>query len=382
MGSQPRARRWWPLAITAAGLTAAHINDVPDRPLLAIETSHCPPAPIAEPIECPAAPDVPACPEPAEPEPPPPPDPGEAIVAGAPRGPLAGVAVSRRHRDTIAVWSGSQLAVSRDGGARFAVHGQGAGESIVAAAIDRRGAVFAITRGGDPDVSRMTEIAAAAASTWELDGVAAVDHFAISGGRLVIHGGGALSVSRDRGRTWTTREAPRGNSANEIHVGDGGAVQLLTGHEASCGGGYQKRYASTLAGAEWSEAPWPFDIPTGAFLGPAAWGYGYEQDCAGTAGLCGVRDGAPVLLRAIAEYPSTEHWASNGRVVVAALDKTLLRVRRDRAEPLGEVPAGLSQLAVDAVDRPLAIANGYLVRWTPAGWRSLFPSQAAVSLAR
>jgi len=87
-----------------------------------------------------------------------------------------------------------------------------------------------------------------------------------------------------------------------------------------------------------------------------------------------------VLLRAVAEYPSTAHWAANGAVTVAILDKAMVRLRGRRVQDLGAPPALIQQLAVDAAGRPLAIARGYLVRFGSNGWRSVFPSQAAVAL--
>ena len=200
--------------------------------------------------------------------------------------------------------------------------------------------------------------------------------------RLVLAGLGALWISSDRGRTWSEREAPSGNAANTLFVGSGGELNLLVGNEAGCGGGFQERFTSRVGDSEWSAAAWPFDIPVGAFAGPGGWAYGYEQSCQGTDGLCAVRDGEPVLVRAISDYPSDETWATNGHTVIAAIDQLLLRIDGGVARDLGAPPAELSAMAVDPAGEPLAIANGTLVRFEAGAWRVVFPDPAAASMDR
>ena len=86
---------------------------------------------------------------------------------------------------------------------------------------------------------------------------------------------GRLDVSEDAGRTWRVVElAPCGNAGCVLRLERGGALQMMTGVEASCGGGHQSRFVGHVDGREWLDAPWPWDSAMNFSLPADGWAAG------------------------------------------------------------------------------------------------------------
>lgn len=86
---------------------------------------------------------------------------------------------------------------------------------------------------------------------------------------------GTLYVSEDAGRTWRTVTLPAcGNAGCVLRLEKGGALQMMTGSEAPCGGGHQQRMIGHLDGREWQDAPWPWDSPLDFHLPADGWAAG------------------------------------------------------------------------------------------------------------
>lgn len=86
---------------------------------------------------------------------------------------------------------------------------------------------------------------------------------------------GHLDVSEDAGRIWRRVELPPcGNAGCVLRLEKGGALQMMTGFEAGCGGGYQTRMVGHLDGREWQEAPWSWDSPLRFSLPADGWAAG------------------------------------------------------------------------------------------------------------
>lgn len=379
------------------------------------------------------------CLEPAEqPEPAQPQEPiGEPLRRdGGPNGPLKGVSVSRAHDGVIAVWSESTVAVSRDGGKSFtAVADKLAG--IADVAVGQGGWIY-IAR--DRKRVMLGTLSPEGVLSWQRTPFSGPTYRLRAGAGALVWLGAAssdaddtlieeLAVSTDHGRSWSTREVYAGNFAHDIQVGEDGHIQLMAGFEASCGGGHQERqlgHVLTVAqeqetdedadpdankGADkgpdkvkdgWRGASWPLDVPVGWMLGAGGWAYGVNEVCdlsrpsepegkeegdQERAFLCAVGPEAnaePVVAMKLPRHTANTAMAQNGDVSLAVIDSRVLRVDGAAAKVLTEdAPSDLSSVAVDASEQLFAIHRGYLVRWSrhdADGWRSLFPSRAAVAV--
>ncbi len=72
----------------------------------------------------------------------------------------------------------------------------------------------------------------------------------------------AVWASRDFGATWTRRALPDiGSVGASVSLGEDGALDVISGYEASCGGGAQWWYRLRLEDGERQDLRWPLDTP-------------------------------------------------------------------------------------------------------------------------
>jgi hypothetical protein len=306
-----------------------------------------------------------------------------------------GVAASPTDSARIAAWTTDAIVLSADGGRSFRTVLEGEGD-VDTVALDDRGAVMAVRAHHElgvlapdaPDATRaswrtiplatktLALFPAAGVLTWH--GVLRTD------GELIE----ALAFSRDGGATWDFPMEPAlGNFANEVSVEQDGTVRVMGDNEADCGGGYQVLYEGRVTGGPWKRVDWSMDTPSGFGVGASGWAYGIgacgtgtnidpERLCAqGPSGVAAPVE--PVLhARDLALVTRGGHtWATvDGRL--ASLDEGRVTF------PAQTTPRGLRLSGVDGQGRPVGVARGTVLRWSPEGrWETLFAPAAATAAA-
>jgi hypothetical protein len=167
-----------------------------------------------------------------------------------------------------------------------------------------------------------------------------------------------------------------------LRVEPDGSLQLMSGFEAACGGGGQQRSTGGLDG-RWRDAVWPLDVPYGWFLGPGGWAYARRlggERCGAKAVLCAIRGETirPVRLAQAPGHALGEGWpdegfaADNGSRMVITVDRYLLELEENSMRRLAAAPRGVAALALDTTGRPIAVADGQLLSWSPtSGWQQV-----------
>jgi hypothetical protein len=302
------------------------------------------------------------------------------------------VVVSTDQGNAIAAWNERAVAISRDDGRSFRTWRLRGERNLCEAAINHRGTVFLLCVTNDPGLGvfppgRPPRWLAAPQAGGETIWLAAAGDVLLFYGRQRSAEGRNVEiyrVSTDEGRTW--REPPGappglGNFGNRMRVDPDGTIWAMSGSEAACGGGYQRRSRGSVAGADFTQLPWPLDSPGEFWPGAAGWAYAPSR--------CG-RDGGPerVLcavgpaegMRPVAGPPVGKSGplgvASNGRVTLAVVGRRLYRVRAGLFAPVdhGVPPTLAPGSVVDAQGRLVGLAGGRIVRWSAGlGWRLLVP---------
>jgi hypothetical protein len=195
-----------------------------------------------------------------------------------------------------------------------------------------------------------------------------------------------LVSSADYGRTWFRFPLPQrlGNDANAFRFEADGAVHVMGGSEAGCGGGNQWHYAGHLGAPGWVDLEWPLDASGRFVIGSGGWAYALDEDCSRRfpdyrpGALCAVSppDNSLTLpmtgFRADHSGDATLSIADNGQVTFAVYSGQLFELRGAELVAAGDAPENLTSLAVDSAGRPLALTGGRLVRWSRnPGWRLL-----------
>lgn len=308
-----------------------------------------------------------------------------AIGAEFPAGPTSsvarpwqGVAASPGPYGVLAVWSETEIFVSVDDGRRFRQVLGGPGE-LGAATIDDAGVVFA-TR----DYQRLGVYVAPDREMWRTLPFAG-DTLALATGHGwlawlgLAHDGArdaqlVLALSRDHGVSWRTQSIAAHADRALMRIEAGGFVHMLLLVEDSAAP-TMTRLRGHVDGRALEQLAWPSDYADVWGLGHGGWAYAIASECADDDNdICamGPESGAGIL----STHTLTD-WqlimASNGASTLAASGDTLLRFERERVDALAErIPTEISALAVDGIDRALAVVGQDLLRWSPGhGWRVL-----------
>lgn len=293
---------------------------------------------------------------------------GELSADGSPTSGEAwsGVATSRARAGVIALWSDTQVAVSRDDGRTFR-RLKAAFEHVNDVVVGASGTVFvldgttiSIERSGghvrrvpvphaDPDYAERARLA-------------------VGGGYLAHTSPAGLVLTRDYGATWQAKALPSYADVVELTIEEDGVLDAKLSVHNCHSGDYDLFFRGSLGG------PWAEIAYSVAWLGHTL-GYdpSYEED------VIRVRRVEPSGLGPVIyeSSPDTEFWPAtvvhNGRKDYALFSGQLYRLAQEKAELLpGDVPDDLALLAVDSCDRLLGLRNERLVRWSAStGWRQL-----------
>lgn len=316
---------------------------------------------------------------------------GAAIATGAelaPERPWHGIAASPGPFAVASVWSAAELHVSRDDGRTFRQVLGGPGE-IGGVAIDETGVVYAVRdarRLGlhTPDGKALWRELPFAGETLGL--IAADGWLAWLGLARDTDDSSAvvLAVSADGGQTWRTQRVAE-HADQALIAMDDGAIHLLTLVE-DASAPTMKRLLGHVDGRALQELSWPTDYADAWGLGHGGWAYAIASECAGADNaICAVSadaaaTGAPVMLPSgvVTDWDLLMH--SNGGATLAVSGDRLLRAHRSRMTVADErIPAGISALAVDGIDRALAVVGEHVVRWSPThGWRVLHSADGRI----
>lgn len=295
-----------------------------------------------------------------------------------------GVAASRWHAGLWAAWSRDQLVVLQHGQIARRVPVDGAAIVGTAVSFDPERRLFLLDRTGTltvlaPQDEPVRRVLPFAQDTLLL--VATQSALVWAGRPPAAFEPMPVRVSRDLGVRWRALRTPEvGNAGYALQVEPDGSLQLMSGFEAACGGGGQQRSTGGLDG-RWRDAVWPLDVPYGWFLGPGGWAYARTlagERCGADAALCAIRGQKiqPVHLPQAPGRPLGEGWpdegfaADNGGQMVITVGRDLVELEGARMRRLAAAPRGLTALALDAAGRPIAVAHGQLLSWSPAsGWQ-------------
>jgi hypothetical protein len=346
-------------------------------------------APTLEPAEIPCASEIAAVPV----------SPTSVPLASL-RRPWLGVSPSP-DQSTLALWTESELFVSSDGGLRvepIAIDG-----NILAAATSPLGTVWVLssTQGGARvraivDAKIVEDHAVPMTPAGQVEAFTASDRalalvaFATSPANSEDEDAEPeMHIFNTMDASWATQDLPSwGNAGNSIVVAQDGSVDLMGGSEASCGGGYQYHFRSSLGAEEWQEVAWPMDAPFGFVIGAAGWSYALDDSCIEDRGddyqstLCAADPEGK--LHRVRGADTTDQLgdafltAGNGKTQVAAIGGKLVSLHGNALETLATLPAPATAIAVDHEGHALVMSSDNLWRWSPdGGWQSLAPRLAA-----
>lgn len=311
-----------------------------------------------------------------------------------------GVSVSPE-QSILALWTESELFVSTDSGIRaepIAIDG-----TILATTVDARGRVWllnATAKGTRLRAFEDAKLVADHAVPMTLAG--SVEAFGARGDAIILvafadHAPASedaayepeMHIFAPGNATWTAHSLPSwGNAGNSIVVAQDGSIDHMGGSEASCGGGYQYHYRSSLGSDEWQEVAWPMDAPFGFVIGSEGWSYAIDESCIEEQGdtyqstLCGT-DPEGKLHRVMGAEVSDQLGdafvtASNGKVQLALIGGNLVSLDGKILARLASLPAPGLALAVDHKGDALVMSTDHLWRWShDGGWQALAPRLAA-----
>lgn len=168
----------------------------------------------------------------------------------------------------------------------------------------------------------------------------------------------SFMVSKDGGAHFSER--PRwqvGNFDNRVALTSDGAIQLIGGSEAPCGGGNQERFFGTVDSQVLTPAPWGMDAPVDYVPGAAGFAY-VPDECGRDEGhaICVVTkvatDPTPLALPAAPPLEVTD-WpylagVTDGRRTWLAAGRTLFVATGANARVLS------TEIPIDAIDLALA----------------------------
>jgi len=183
-----------------------------------------------------------------------------------------------------------------------------------------------------------------------------------------------LALSRDHGATWRTQTIADHADRALMRIEADGFVHLLLLVE-DVATPTMTRLRGHVDGRPLEQLPWPSDHADAWGLGHGGWAYAIASECADDNNdICAM--GPESDARLLSTHTLTD-WqlvmASNGAATLAASGDTLLGLARNRVTVVAErIPTDISALAVDGIDRALAVVGQDLVRWSPDhGWRVL-----------
>lgn len=321
---------------------------------------------------------------------PPPETPAERVATDRD---LRGVAAASEAPGLLATWDSTEVRLSQDDGRTFEpVVEAPDGLSVTRAALSAEGRLYVVLDGPrGPAVSVGT---AARLITVERTGARGESSLPPGEVDMLVAGRGGdlavvlhrpaeavpelVSASVDAGATWIAQDVYVGNAGFELAWSADGVLDVMTGSEASCGGGYQERWSGRVRDDAWTTVAWPLDTPLSWGVGAERFAYAVDHDGCDDAhptgpAVCAVRDGrSTVALPLPAESFDAFTVVTNGPHTLAQLGSTLLSLHGSRARVLSNaVPGDVEVHTTDARGRALGLWQGRPVRFAGAGWQPL-----------
>jgi hypothetical protein len=292
--------------------------------------------------------------------------------------PWQGISTSTDEYGAIAVFSRTELWLSLDDGRTFTQR-LGAEGDIAGVAIGGRGVTYVVR--GDRSLGILH---ADGSAEWsDLPQRGELLAIAANQNRLALlttqpddHEGlmALLSTSEDLGESWHSQLIPHfGNHSNTLRIERNGSVELLLREEDA---DYDMvwRYRGHADGRPIEVASWPSDHEPHLGLAKGGWAYTLSTECAdGALAVCSVSPEGH-LSRVDTIEPSEWTFAvAGGSTTMAAVGRDLFQLDGSEGRPIGvSSPGEVDALAVDGIDRGVALVSGHLVRWSPRrGWRLL-----------
>lgn len=287
-----------------------------------------------------------------------------------------GAAASPGPVAVAAVWSSTELFLSRDDGRTFAQVLGGPG-SIGGAAIDEVGTLFLVRdqkRLGahNPDGQSLWRELPFAGDTLALTtgagwlGWLGLAHDSERSSAVV------LALSADGGQTWRTQSVAEHADRALMTIEEDGAIYLLTLLEDAAAPS-MSRLLGHVDGRALETMRWPSEYADAWGLGADGWAYAIASECASADNaICAMGpDGTSELRPSGVKTDWNLLMHSNGAVALAVSGERLLRTDGARLKVVDErIPTGITALAVDGIDRGLAVVGQHLLRWSPShGWR-------------
>jgi hypothetical protein len=158
-----------------------------------------------------------------------------------------------------------------------------------------------------------------------------------------------------------------------LRIERNGSVELLLREEDA---DYDMvwRYRGHADGRPIEVASWPSDHEPHLGLAKGGWAYTLSTECAdGALAVCSVSPEGH-LSRVDTIEPSEWTFAvAGGSTTMAAVGRDLFQLDGSEGRSIGvSSPGEVDALAVDGIDRGVALVSGHLVRWSPRrGWRLL-----------
>jgi hypothetical protein len=206
--------------------------------------------------------------------------------------------------------------------------------------------------------------------------------FAVSAEHVIAWGAGGLAAWPRAGGGWGVRHASDafeyGYGGDTVVDVGGGRVVLLAVDVNTCGSTDRLEWQHVYAGRPPAlrRVAWPDEDMEYAgwwTLGAGGWLYTVERGRVTAHRAARTVRGIAVPHAAPGDgIDGLTRAATNGRVTFAILDASLLRLDGPRATVVAAVPRGdVWMIAVDARARPLAVADGRLLRLEGGAWRVL-----------